>query len=184
MAAINHYYAAAPVFITRMRRPGSILALLTALAALAPATAGAQGIERSRLLWATLNICDTAKSPDTVGVRASMPGSGRKGERMYMRFRAQYFSEVDNRWHNFLAEGLDSGHVEVGSARTRARQSGWSFPFRLEPGQRFELRAVVEFQWRRGRRVVRRIARRTRGGHRTTVADPKNYSAATCVLTG
>ena len=160
------------------------LTLLTALlVALVPASAPAQSLERSKHLWATVNICDTEQSPDTLGIRASMPGSGKRRERMFMRFKAQYFSEVDNRWHNFLAEGLESEWVRVGPARVRARQAGWSFPFRLEPGQRWELRGVVEFQWRRGGEVVRRFARRTRSGHRTAVAEPKGYSAATCVLT-
>ena len=157
--------------------------LILSLLALAAAPAQAQSLERSKHLWATVNICDTKQSPDTLGLRASMPGSGRRGERMFMRFKAQYFSEVDNRWHNFLADGLRSGWVTLGSARVRARQSGWSFPFRLEPGQRWELRGVVEFQWRRKGKVVRRFARRTRSGHRTAVAEPKGYSAATCELT-
>ena len=140
--------------------------------------------QTSRLLWATVNICDTQANPDTLGVRASMPGTGRTGERMYMRFRAQYFSDMDNLWHNFLAKGMDSGWIDVGSARYRARQSGWSFPFRPAPGQRYELRAVVRFEWRRGRRVIRREAKRTTSGHRTSVGDPKGYSAGTCIVTG
>ena len=54
---------------------------------------------RSRqLLWATINVCDTAKHPDTIGIRASMPGSGTKGERMYMRFQVQYFQRVGQQW--------------------------------------------------------------------------------------
>ena len=157
---------------------------LLALAVPAQAAQKPRPIERSPHLWATVNICDTTKSPDTLGIRASMPGSGRKGERMYMRFRAQYFSQVDKRWHNFLAEGLDSGWIHVGSARYRARQSGYSFPFELQPGQQYELRGVVRYQWRRGTRVVRRAARGTRSGHRTSVAEPRNYSARTCVVKG
>ena len=158
--------------------------LLPLFILLVPGTAHAATVEKSRHLWATVNICDTAQSPDTIGVRASMPGSGKKGERMYMRFRVQFFSKVDNKWHNFLAKGTDSGFVAVGSARYRARQSGWTFPFTLEPGQEYELRGAVSFQWRRGDKVVRRAAKRTSEGHRTAVAEPKGYSAATCVIKG
>ena len=154
------------------------------LLALAPAAAGAAAPVRSPLLWATVNICDTAEHPDTLGVRASMPGTGSGGEQMYMRFRAQFLSSVDGLWHNFLAKGTDSGWVRVGSARYRARQSGWSFPFALKEGQRYELRGSVSFEWRRGDEVVRRAARRTRAGHATAVGDPKGYSAATCVASG
>jgi hypothetical protein len=157
------------------------LAALLVLAAL-PAAAHAQ--KRSSLLWATVNICDSEQSPDTLGVRASIPGTGRRRERMYLRFRAQWFSQAENRWRDFEAEGFDSGWVGVGSARFRARQSGWSFPFRLDPGQKVELRAIVRFQWRRGGRVVRREVRRTRSGHRTASSEPRGYSAATCVVSG
>src|SRR4051812_4344046 len=50
-------------------------------------------------LWATINVCDTARYPDTVGVRASMPGTGTPGEEMFMRFQVQYHSRVDHLWH-------------------------------------------------------------------------------------
>ena len=154
------------------------------LLAIAPAAAGAQTVDRSPLLWATVNICDTAKHPDTLGVRASMPGSGRRSERMYMRFRAQFLSTVDGKWHNFLSKGTDSGWVNVGSAHFRARRSGWSFPFTLKKDQRYELRGAVSFQWRRGTKVVRRAAKRTTTGHTTALSEPKGYSAATCVIKG
>jgi hypothetical protein len=163
--------------------------LLTALLALAAAPAadakrGAKTVDKNKRLWATVNICDSEQSPDTIGIRASMPGSGKKGERRYMRFRVQDHSPADGRWHNFLAEGADSGYQRVGSAKYRARQSGWTFPFDLQPGQRYELRGVVNFEWRKGRKVVRKAAKRTTKGHRTSLAEPKRYSAATCVISG
>ena len=162
-----------------MLRAGLAVCLLACLVAV-PAAAQ----DREELLWATVNICDTEQSPDTLGVRAQMPGTGRQRERMYMRFRAQWLSAADGVWHDFEADGFDSGWVSVGSARFRDRQSGWSFPFRLDPGQRFELRGVVQFQWRRGGRVIRREVRRTRSGHKTARSEPRGYSAATCVVTG
>ena len=158
--------------------------LLPLLILLVASPAHAATVDKSRHLWATVNICDTKNNPDTIGVRASMPGSGRRGERMYMRFRVQFFSQVDQRWHNFLAPGTTSSWVSVGSARYKARQSGWSFPFELEPGQEYQLRGAVSFQWRRGKKVVRRAAKRTSKGHRTALSDPEGYSAATCVLKG
>lgn len=158
--------------------------LLPLLILLVPSTAHAGTINDSPRLWATVNICDTKQSPDTIGIRGSMPGSGRSGERMYMRFRVQFLSPVDNKWHNFLADGTDSGFVSVGSARYKARQSGWTFPFKLEPGQQYTLRGAVSFQWRRGTKVVRRAAKRTTKGHTTALSEPKGYSAATCVVKG
>jgi hypothetical protein len=158
------------------------LALLILVALALPATASAQErtIDKSPLLWSTVNLCDTARHPDTMGIRASMPGSGRRGERMFMRFKAQFFSEVDNRWHNFTSAVPRSGWIDVGHGGYRARQSGWRFPFEPRKGQQFELRGVVNFEWRKGTRVVRRAAKRTRGGHRTAVSDPRGFSSATC----
>ena len=162
--------------------PVVLIALI--VLALAPATAGAQTADRSARLWATVNICDTAKNPDTLGVYASMPGSGKRGERMFMRFRAQYFSLRDELWHNFLSRGNDSGWVAVGSATSVATRSGWKFTFAPRSGQRYRLRGKVNFEWRRGDKVVRREVRRTRGGHPSSVGDPRRYSAATCEIAG
>src|SRR4051812_24300134 len=99
------------------------LACLLAL----PGVAGAnrsKTLSKSRHLWVTVNICDTAKHPDTLGIRASMPGTGRKKERMYMRFTAEY-QAVDGTWKAFSGDGPDSGWQPVGPARYKARQSGW-----------------------------------------------------------
>lgn len=159
-------------------------AALLALALTAPATpAQERSIERSRHLWATVNICDSRQSPDTIGIRASMPGSGRKRERMYMRFRLQY-KNAAGAWTEFESESSDSGFEPVGRATYKARQSGWTFPFRLDEGQRYELRGIVSYEWRRGELVVRRATKRTTKGHRTALSEPRGYSAASCVLKG
>lgn len=159
--------------------------LVTPLAALVLAAGPAHAAQaKPDLLWATVNICDSEQSPDTLGVRASIPGTGRRNERMYLRFRAQWFSRAEQRWREFEAEGFDSGWVSVGSARFRARQSGWTFPFKVEAGQSIELRAVVRYEWRRGGKVARREVRRTRSRHRTPNSEPAGYSAATCEIKG
>ncbi len=162
----------------------SHLVLLALLALLVPATADAQrSIDRSRHLWSTVNICDTQKSANVVGLRASMPGTGRKKERMFMRFRVQY-KLADGTWKDFSSKGTNSGFQPVGSARYKARQSGWKFPFEPDAGQRFELRGVVNFQWRRGDKVVRRATKSTTPGHNVALAEPEGYSAATCEIIG
>ncbi len=162
--------------------------LLTAsglLALLLPASAGAGNFQTSRHLWATVNVCDTERNPDTFGIRASMPGLGRKGETMWMRFRAQYWSEEDQKWHNFTVDGADSGYVRVGRhSRYKARQSGYLFPFSPDSGERYRLRGAVEFQWRKRGRVRRNARELTTAGHRAAVADPEGYSAATCEIVG
>lgn len=145
----------------------------------AQATHGPSVYESPRL-WATVNICDTAGHPDTVGIRGSMPGSGVDAERMLMRFQVQFFDRADETWHNIGASG-DSGFVPVGSGRFRERQSGRNFTVRPPADGSYLLRGAVTFEWRLGGKVVRRARKRTTAGHGpTTGADPKAFSAARC----
>jgi hypothetical protein len=164
--------------------PRLVLAALLGLAAapaVVPATSGAKPL-RSRHLWATVNVCDTIRHPDTIGVRASMPGSPHPREQMYMRFRVQYFRGSDQLWHN-ITKGGDSGYIRVGPARIKARQAGRLFVFAPPAGGSFQLRGRVTFQWRRGHRVIRSAGLVTTAGHKSTAgADPAGYSSDTCVI--
>ena len=131
-------------------------------------------------LWATVNVCDTADHPDTIGIRGSMPGTGRREDRMYMRFSVQ-FQASDGTWRP-LTTGGESGWESVGRGTWESRQSGWSFQVRPPEGS-VRLRGVVRFQWRRAGRVVRRAVRATEAGHRSTAgADPRGYSRGVCVV--
>jgi hypothetical protein len=158
--------------------------VLAALSLAGPASAAKpRTVDKSKRLWATINVCDTPAHPDTVGIRASMPGSGIAPERMFMRFQVQYFNTVDGRWTNIGAGG-DSGFVAVGSARYQRREAGRSFVLNAPPaGQTYRVRGVVTFQWRRGDKVVRQARKRTRSKHPDTAnADPKGFSAAECTI--
>src|SRR5436853_1151185 len=101
-----------------MPRP-LVVAVLTALLLVPTAATAAKrkprSIYHSPLLWATVNVCDTPSSPDTIGIRGSMPGSGVRGEKMFLRFQVQYFSRTDGKWHN-ITQGADSNWIPVGSA--------------------------------------------------------------------
>ena len=166
-----------------MRRALLLATALTAALPVAGRAATTPSLDQSKLLWATINVCDSAKHPDTIGVRASMPGSGRKGERMYMRFQVQYFKVSANQWANGDATA-DSGFRSVGSAKYRRRESGWNFAITPPPaGQTYRLRGIVTFEWRKGPQVTHSVRRRTRSGHpSTTGADPKSFSAAECII--
>lgn len=162
------------------------LALGATLAAPAGAkhgpTAKVRPITASPLLWATVNVCDTAERPNTIGIRASMPGSGIRSERMFMRFQVQFLSPKDGKWHNVGKAG-DSGFVAVGSGKYRARQAGRNFMLKPPEGTSYRLRGAVTFEWRLDGEVVRRARKRTTSGHRGTAgADPAGYSAASCVV--
>jgi hypothetical protein len=127
--------------------------------------------------WATVNVCDTAKRPDAIGIRASMPGTP-KGARMAMRFRVQFKSAGG--WQD--VKGASSGWRPVGIARGIAVQSGWSFTF-ARPSSPVALRGMVQFRWRRGGVVLHLAELATETGHRSSAgADPAGYSATTCVL--
>lgn len=159
--------------------------LLLAIAVAGGVAAPADGAGlTSRHLWATVNVCDTLKHPDTIGIRGSMPGSSNPNERMYMRFRVQYFRSSDQLWHN-ISRGADSGFVYVGSARFKARQAGQLFTFAPPAGGSFQMRGKVTFQWRNrtGKRVLRSASRLTTAGHRSSAGDdPAGYSSDTCVI--
>jgi hypothetical protein len=163
----------------------SLTVAVAALLALPIAAFARRGptIDKNPLVWSTINVCDTPGQPDTLGLRASMPGSRKRGERMFMRFQAQFYDAAEGMWHNML-EGGDSGWLDVGSARYRVRQSGWLFRFDPPPEGTTELlRGAVTFEWRRGHKVVRRTRKRTSAGHRSAAgADPKGFSAARCKL--
>lgn len=164
-----------------------VLALSIVLALALPAVAGASlksTLAKSRHLWATVNICDTAGHPDEIGIRASMPGTGKKSRwRMYMRFRLEYMN-AEGTWTKFSGRGPNSGYQPVGPARFKARQSGWLFPFQPGEGQVFKLRGVVDFQWRKGVRPLATLTEVTTSGHHVTIAEPEGYSAATCEIKG
>jgi hypothetical protein len=137
----------------------------------------------SKLLWTTINVCDTAGHPDGIGIRGSMPGSGDRRERMFMRFQVQSFDARLQQWHNNVADG-DSGFLPVGSGRSRVRESGRTFTITPPASGSYLLRGVVTFEWRQGAEVVRRVRRRTGAGHPDTVgSDPPGFTAATCAIT-
>jgi hypothetical protein len=172
-----------------------LLAGLTAVAVCAPApalatsapsrtgkpTAAERALLDSHELWATIDVCNPPKQPDTVGIRGSMPGDGHAHDRMYMSFRLQYL-DASRQWVD-LASGASSGFVAVGGGAS-ARQGGTSFELKPVAGRpAVTLRGVVDFQWRRGRTVAMSGAQATSAGHRSLAgAEPANYSAATCVI--
>lgn len=169
-----------------------ITACLVVVAALAlPGAPAHAATKPGKYLWATINICDTLRHPDQMGVRASMPGNGRR-QNMFMRFHAQYQDPVKKTYADVAGTGV-SRWIYAGSARFRDRQAGFTFAF--DPpaaGSSFTLRGAVEFQWRARRRtkggklrtvVVRRerlVTRAKRKGVRGS--DPRGFSAASCLI--
>jgi hypothetical protein len=156
------------------------LVCVVALLCAAPAAAAA-----ARVPWATVNVCDTAANPDTIGIRGSMPATSTGASELFMRFQVQY-ERSDGTWR-FLSSAGDSGFIDAGKARGRSpRQAGHSFTVSPpKPGTVYTLRGLVTFEWRaKDGTVVRRARKRTTAGHRSTAgADPAGFSAAECTVT-
>jgi hypothetical protein len=150
--------------------------LALAAALLVPAAAAARPAQGDRL-WATVNVCDTSRHPNEVGIRASMPGVPRRAVRR-MRFRVQW--RDGSRWR--FVTGADSGWRKLSRSRGRAIESGWSFEFE-PPAKATTFRGVVGYRWVRNGRIVAGAREITESGHRSTAgADPADYSAATCSM--
>ncbi|HEY1687236.1 MAG TPA: hypothetical protein VGF95_00050 [Solirubrobacteraceae bacterium] len=144
-----------------------------------PSTSKALG---SPQLWATIDICKTSSSP-VVGVRGSMPSDGNAHDVMYMRFGVQYLDASTSKWA-YLSKGAETGFTKVGLA-SATRQAGRNFQLTNPPeGKSFELRGLIEFQWRHGSKVVLTAIRPTTSGHKRTVlhAEPPGFSVASCKL--
>jgi len=167
----------------RVLRRRTVIITLFGIAVTPVCVAQAGPADDSRDPWATVNVCDTSNSPNTIGIRASMPSlRSSSEEQRYMRFVVQYFSREDSRWYR-VAEGGDSGYIQAKGRK--ARQLGRSFRIQPTPGQPVLLRGKVFFQWRvKGEGVVRSSSVVTRKGHRSTAGDdPPGYSAGTCTVT-
>jgi hypothetical protein len=111
-----------------------------------------------------------------------MPGTGKKGS-MFMRFRVQYYSRTDKKWHNIVS-GADSGWVRVGSTRHAVSESGWSFTIAPPPnGSSYVLRGSVAFEWRRNGKAFKRSRKFTKAGYKSARgADPRNFTASICEI--
>jgi len=145
--------------------------------------AAANPLTESPRLWATINICDTALHPNGVGVRVSMPGSGRSKERMFVRIRLDYWDGVALRWEP-MESGGDSGWLTLGSGGYLRRETGRTFAIDPPPaGQSFRFRGRAAYQWRLGRKVVRKAYKQTaKRPVAVRDADPKGFSAAECTV--
>jgi hypothetical protein len=134
-------------------------------------------LERSRDLWATVNICNTKRHPGALGVRGQMPSLG-FGATHEMNIQVEYQPTPKI---GFKPDPHAKQSVALGYSANKLLQGGWTF--RGFPRHTGLLRATVAFVWRRGSRQIARIVRTTTGGHRgVDGADPPRFSAAQCTI--
>ena len=177
----------------RMRTPllGALLALTVAAVLTTGALAGSESAtlhsaSAPKNQWATINICDTDKHPDALGIRARMPALDQP-VKMKMRFFVQYMK--NGAWVALPRDGGGTTMSEwfvVGRGEHKWEELGRTFNItRLQPGQQFRMRGLVKFQWRRHGEIVKSAHAYTAGGHhQNDFGDPKGYSAATCSISG
>ena len=176
-----------------MRTP--LIGALLALALAATVTTGALAGSDSATLytastvknqWSTINICDTQKHPDQLGIRARMPAMDR-GVKMKMRFFVQW--KRNGAWVGLPAQGggtTMSDWYVVGYGNYKWEELGTNFHVTdLQPGDNFLMRGLVKFQWRKHGKVVKSAHAYTSGDHhQRAYGDPKGFSAATCNVSG
>src|SRR4051794_3901632 len=159
--------------VTARRATLACLASLLALAAPAAAAPGGP--------WATVNVCDTAQFPDTIGIRGSMPRSGSAKDDLFMRIQVQYFDPVAIGWR-FVGASADSGFLDLGAGKAKRREGGQNFTIKAHKLASV-LRGYVPFEWRRDGDVVRRQRRLTKPAPPATPgAAPASFSAGTCTI--
>jgi len=169
------------------------LVLLLAVVAVLVSSADASAVPK-KAPWATVNVCDTAKKLNSVGLRAGMPGNG-TDQRMYMRFQLQWYRPAQRRYEDL---GAPSTWVSAGSARFASAQRGFTFGGIADPppGGRYKLRGEVGFEWRELRPVkngskrkrevvVKQASRVTRGGFKSVAGGkPPGRSDGVCLVEG
>jgi len=167
----------------------SMLALTT-MAAVWPASAAAAAspsaaqehaavlkAERSRSLWATVNVCNTRAHHDQVGIRGEMPALGFPA-RLEMTVQLTYLDSVTG--HYAPVPGAQT-RIQLGTVTHGDVQDGALFRFRPT----VTLQGKVTFTWSRDGRTLGSVTRATSGRHRGVAdADPRGFSAATCRIAG
>ena len=83
-------------------------------------------VERSRNLWATVNICNTKNHPYVVGIRGQMPALGFNSLLM-MEIELRYWSDTEKRYKP-LADSKET--ISLGTERSGVHQSGAVVPVR------------------------------------------------------
>lgn len=134
--------------------------------------------ERSSSLWATINICNSRRYRNQLGVRGEMPTLGFRAV-MTMAIQVNYWS-ADKRRFIPIPSPSALTTLKLGSPASGLQQDGAVFPFKTHTGR---LNATITFTWTRGGKVIGTTHRRTTAGHHDAdYGSPPRYSAAECTI--
>ena len=137
--------------------------------------------ERSKTLWATVNICQlrtnpTTAQPDTIGIRAQMPSLGFPAW-LSMVIQLNYYSTTKKQFVPVPTDGTRTT-TPVRSA-TKLQQGGGTWGF----DQPALLNATVQFFWRRAGKLLGETSVTTTAGHPAAAFGiPPHYSAKDCQI--
>jgi hypothetical protein len=133
-----------------------------------------RSVERSDALWATINVCNSRRYPQYIGVRGQMPALGFPSW-MTMFVSIRSYSKTKRR---FVPDAKATMRVRLGRNSTGLQQDGATFQFPPHTGL-FD--ATIEFVWRRSGKVLADVTRRTTAGHRDAdFGSTPRYSAENC----
>jgi hypothetical protein len=133
--------------------------------------------ERSPSLWATINICNSHRYPDQIGVRGQMPSLG-FSTAMSMTVTLNSWSATTKRFVAIASPNAVDA-IPLGTHSRSLEQKGVRYPFNR--GQKGLWDATIVFTWKRDGKVLGQTQRTTTAGHRDAdEGSPPHYSAAQC----
>jgi hypothetical protein len=167
-------------------------ALLVVLLAVAPPQAFGQGTgasptskqvasavhraERSKSLWATINICDTRRHPRTIGIRGQVPALGFPAA-ISIKIGVEFWSKTSMR---FTPDPDATKLIRLTPVSKGVHQRGVMFRFARHAGR---MRGTATFAWRRNGKLVGSVQRVTTARHRDAdFGDPAGFSAGICTI--
>jgi hypothetical protein len=132
--------------------------------------------ERSKRLWATINICDTRKHPHTIGIRGQVPALGFRSS-ISISFGIEFWSQTTKQ---YTPDPNANRVITLAAVSHGIHQRGITFQFPPHAGR---LRGTAIFAWTRHGKVVGSTQRLTTPHHRDAdFGDPAGFSAATCTI--
>jgi hypothetical protein len=174
----------------RLARIATVLALAiaaTTFAAAASAAASANPTpaqirkaiaqaERSKSLWATINICNSKRYPDTIGIRGQMPSLGFAAW-LSMNIQLNYYSATDKQFIPLPTGG--SHTTRLGRSAVKLQQGGATWTF----NKPVLLNASVQFVYRRAGKLLGETTLTTTAGHPSAqFGSPAHLSAKQCQI--
>jgi hypothetical protein len=133
-----------------------------------------RGAERSPALWATVNICDSRRYPNTVGIRGQMPALGFPAW-LSMRIQLNYYTRQKKK---FVVDPGSVKTIRLGRSSSGLQQGGAEYVFTPHAGL---FNATVLFFWRRSGKLLGSTTQPTTGGHRgADFGSPPHFTAAQC----